>query len=576
MAMPADPLGRSDAGRIVILLGAQGAGKTDALLALSGWARSSEVDDQLTALVGSSRPASFCSAQRLFPSRLSVRETIKLMAAVHGLNKAASHSQLLQASALNANADQSTYTLPLQLSRLLSLVLALLPDPDVLLIDDVTRGLSLPAQRQLCRFILEEQGRRPRNILFATRDLHIAQALGGEVWLFNRGQILQQWQPDDLPPSIFQLTAYEIDLKNPVAACLLHDTLIAQPKYVRNAQLLGTATVRVIVDQADHLLNVMQIAGRDLLDFRARPLEADYLLAQWPASRIVPLTATRETVEFEHSTHFSHNRSRSVTWQQRRRGLWHLALAEWRAHFRPVQRKMSILFSSLLVLIVMWFMLLRFGLDQLTLWAPFVVLLSASLILGFAGESIHRLTQVAESETLFQSARPLRADSRLSLLAVYDQTPIGRTGVLLGFTIGQFGILLGHALIPSVMWGVVVAYTAQGWPLLIVSVAYWLLTALNSLALAVLISCFVRRPGWNVRLSWLLWPLISLIGLIDWNNQPLTWLWPHIGLTMAFQHLSTTPVVALVAFGLALLGTTILCVLALQSFKRCLTIYQES
>lgn len=576
MDLPADSVAKSQAGRIVILLGAQGAGKTDALLTLSGSAALSAVDDRLTALVGDAKSIGFCSTQGLFPSRLAVRETIRLMAALHGLDESTSRDRLLQVSALNESADQSTYILPRQPGRLLNLVLALWPDPDVLLIDDVTRGLSLPAQRQLCRFILEEQQRRPRTILFATRDLHVAQTLGGEVWLFDRGQILHHWQPDELPAQIFQSSAYEIDLKSPTAAHSLRDALMAQPKYVRDAQLLGTTMVRVIVDRTDQLLNVMQIAGRDLLDFRARPLEADYLLTQWPASRTASSTATRETVEFEPATRLSHKRSRSLTWRQCWRGTWHLARAEWRTHFRRGWRAGNILFSSLLVLMVMQVMLQRFELNQLTSWVPFVLLLLSSLILGLAGESIHRLTQVAESETLFQSARPLQATSRFSLLALYDQTPIGRTSVLLGVAAGQLGILLAHSIIPLVAWGIIVAYAGQGWPVLIAGVAYWWLTAVNSLAITVLISGLVRRPGWNVWLGWLLWPSISLTGLLGGNNQPLMWLWPYIGLIAAFQHLSTAPAVALVAFGLALLGTTALCILALRSFKRRPAIYRES
>lgn len=569
MIMPTDSVARSESGRIITLLGAQDSGKTDVLLALAGLITWPTLDARLTALVGSSNSVSFCSAQRLFPGRLTVGETIQLMAALHSLDRPAYCEYLFPASALTASADQSTYTLPRQLSRLLNLVLALLPDPHVLLIDDVTRDLSLPAQRQLCRFILEEQQRQPRMILFATRDLRIAQVLGGEVWLFDRGQILQQWRSTELPAVFFQAAVYELDLKNPAAARSLHTTLAAQSQYARDIQLVSAATVQVIVDQAGNLLNVMQIAGRNLLNFRVRPLEADYLLAQWPA------IATRDTMGLEPFKCISHTRLRTTAWRQRWRGLWHLALGEWRAHFRPVQRKMNILFSGLLVLIVMAFLLQKFELDQLTVWSPFILLLSSSMILGFVGESLHRLTQVADSETLFQSARPPRAASRLSLLALYDQTAIGRTGILLGFAAGQFCVLLEHSLIPLVVWGITLAYAGQEWPLLITGVTYWLLTAVNSLALAMWAGCLARRPRWTVVLGWLLWLLVSISGMVAWIDQPLTWLWPHIGLTVAIQQLPTAPTVALVAFGLALLGMLTLCALALRSFKRYSAIYWE-
>jgi hypothetical protein len=454
-----------------------------------------------------------------------------------------------------------------------------LPDPDVLLIDDVTRGLSLPAQRQLCRFILEEQQRRPRIILFATRDLHVAQALGGEVWLFDHGRILQQWQPSELPTATFQSAAYDIDLKNPVAAHSLYAALHAQPNLVQDAQLLGAATVRVIVERAANLLDVMQIAAHNLSDFRALPLEADFLLAHWLANETPPSVATREsavTAVFEPPNRTSIPHANTRTRHQRYQGLRQLALAEWRAHFRRGWRAGNILFSSLLVLSVMQVMLQSLSLYQLTNWMPIGLLLSSGLILGFATESICRLTQVADSETLFRPARLFEAKSRLSLLALYDLTLISRMSVFLGLAVGQFSVVLGHSIIPLMAWVIIIVYTGLEGYLLISGAIYWLLTAVNSLALAVLINHLVRRPGWNLWMGWALWPLVLVSSTIPWIDRPLTWLWPYGGLTVAFQQLPTAPTVALTALGLALVSTITLCFLALRSFSRRSAVYSES
>ncbi|HLF25891.1 MAG TPA: ATP-binding cassette domain-containing protein [Anaerolineae bacterium] len=558
----------TDAGRIVVLLGPRAAGKTDALLSLSGLVASPAIDDRLKSIVQGSQSISLCSHQRLPHSRLTVRENAQLMAALHGSVARTRIEALLRSSALATISNQPVYLLPRQLSRMLNVVCALLPDADVLLVDDVTGGLSMPAQRQLCQFILEEQRRQPRTLLFATRELFVAQALGGEVWLFDHGEVVQQWQPGELPTALFQLAAYHIELMTPAAAHQLNNRLAAQPDFVRSVQQVDARTVRVVIDQASSLLCLVEMAGRSLLNFHALPLEADDLLTQWQAAgkestHSIPAAAVsigdRQTASAPHEI-----KSLQQPWQAIRQ----LMLAEWRTHFRRLWGFGNIVLSGVVILSMFQLILQEFSLGRLVTWAPLGLLVSSNLALGFAAESAVYLTRVADVETLFEPAQTISAMSRLSLLALYDLTPIGRVSVLLGLVLGQGLVLLCHAVMPLVCWIIVLTAIEQGWELIISSIVFWSFTAIDSLALAVWVSQFVHRPGWSRWLGWFLWLSVTLTIAVASSEHPITWLWPYAGFTVAFRNLFTQPILVFAPFGMALLGTLVLCALALRSFRR--------
>ncbi len=126
----------------------------------------------------------FCSWQQLLQSHLTVREQVNFQASFYGDVPQVEGERLLERSGLNRADHKTCYYQPRLENRLLSYVLALLPDPDAILIDDLTRGLSPPAQKQVWQFISSEQALRPRTIIYLTSDIETAKAVGDEIWYF--------------------------------------------------------------------------------------------------------------------------------------------------------------------------------------------------------------------------------------------------------------------------------------------------------------------------------------------------------------------------------------------------------
>ena len=580
-------------GRIIVLLGLEGLGKTKALLALAGLVPDTTMDSALGALIDARNIVSLCSHQRLWPSRLTVREIMQLAASLYGLDKrdraigAACDGSaptilpiiddLLRRTGLASSADQSVYTLPHHLARLLGLSLALLPDPDLLLVDDVTQGLSLIAKRRLWQFLVEEQRRRPRTVVFATRDLEAIRALGGETWLIENGRIRQQWISDALPASLFQSAAYRIELKTPLAARRFSHDVTAVPGLAQSCQSIDSTTVQVVVDQSTGLLPLIQMAGRDLADFRMAPLEAEYLLVHWQpdetwqpdiqSTNLVRLSP-RARAETEPRSDYrrSPRRSRLRTWQQRRRAIGLIALAELRAHFQRFWKTGNLVFSSIVLVTVLSVLLRVVDTDRFLTWASIALLLPAGMALGFAASSIGRVSTASGAETLFEPAQPFGVEQPMSLLAWYDVTSIGRMGLLSGIALGQLVITLCHTLLFLLLWMLVLVSLNQGIGLMLASLGLLLLTVIDSLALAVVISRFIRRPGWSGWVGWLVGgATLLVIAVRPIVAQPLAWLWPYAGFAVAFERLPD-PVAALAPFGLALAGTLLLCTVALRSF----------
>jgi energy-coupling factor transporter ATP-binding protein EcfA2 len=492
---------------------------------------------------------------------------MRLMGTLYGLTNPERIDDLLQAGDLSACADQLVYHLPQHLSRVLNLLVALLPQPDLLLIDDVTQGLSLPASRQLCRILHEEQRRHPRTILYTTSNLQTAQTLGGEVWLFDGTTVRAQWVPGTAPTEVLKTAAYRITLNTSRAAEMFCTGLATQPDFVRTYRQLDARTVQVFVDHPSRLLWLLQLAGRALLDFQALPQEIDLALIQPLAGDV----ALRSSAYTDGAINLNQLlplelvvKNRSVPWV----AIAQLAQVEWKTHFRQFWKAGNVLFSSLLLLSLLLVALQVFGAERWMTWGPMLLLFSSGIGLGFATESLSRLSNVAEGETLFQSARSIGPDRPVSLLALYDLSKIGRRNVLLGLISGQWLILLSHTLVFLLIWTSALMMLTPDPTWIIVSVLYWLLLTIDSLAVAVIASGLVHRPGWGRWAGWGSGLVILAVAILMTSNQPLLWLWPYTGFTVALTQLLTESSSALAAFGAGVLGTIFLWSLALYSFIR--------
>lgn len=486
------------------------------------------------------------------------------MASLYGEIDETYLEELLPRGNLYAAADQErVYSLHLVSRRMLGLLVALLSNPDILLIDDLTSGLSPQAKRSIWRFILAEQKRRPRMIFYATNDLEAARTLGDEIWLIEGGRVQRKWPADEMPLMLPASASFAFKLKSSKAAQRFYEDIKALTS-VGLARYGGGRIVEALLTEGKTVVTLTWMAGYNLIGFRSLPLEVDRLSDGWYQDGVggesAELNESFARMELPY-------RESNLSSSQLAEAIWQVARTEWRKHFRSFWKIGNLLLTGIWMLSALGLVLPFFdSLEQFLMWGSLPLLFSSALSLGLGLESISRLTSVGEMDSLFHAAQPKSQARPLSPLALFDLTHIGRGGLLTGIVLGQFLILVAHAWpLLFYAWGVSISFSPP-FPLLAASAVFWLLAALSSLSLTVIVGEIVCRPGWGYWLGWLGCPLVVASSYLPSSWAPVVWLWPFAGYSAAFEKM-IHPEQMLQPLGLALLGSILSWFLAASAFR---------
>jgi len=181
-------------GEILSLLGVNGAGKTTTLRVLCGLIAP---DGGRAAVMG--HPAGSAEAKArlgLSPQEtavaenLTVRENLELMARIHGMTqseaKIAAENQIREMD-LTEIADRRAGKLSGGWQRRLSIAMALISKPEVLILDEPTLGLDVLARRGLWDMVRTLRGQT--TIVLTTHYLEEAEALSDRIAVMTRGRL---------------------------------------------------------------------------------------------------------------------------------------------------------------------------------------------------------------------------------------------------------------------------------------------------------------------------------------------------------------------------------------------------
>ncbi|GGM56744.1 ABC transporter ATP-binding protein [Microbacterium saperdae] len=178
-------------GEVVALLGPNGAGKTttvDVLLGLSepdeGTARVLGTDPRHAVAVG--RLAAVLQTGGLL-SDLTVRETISVVAGLHGVSSRI--AEVIERADLGAIARRRVGKCSGGEKQRVKFAIALLPDPDVLVLDEPTAGMDVTARRRFWE-AMRADADAGRTILFATHYLEEAEQFARRTVVMNHGRVV--------------------------------------------------------------------------------------------------------------------------------------------------------------------------------------------------------------------------------------------------------------------------------------------------------------------------------------------------------------------------------------------------
>lgn len=181
-------------GEIFSLLGMNGAGKTTTLRILCGLLPA----DSGSAVI-LNHPAGSPEAKALLglspqetaaAENLTVRENLEFTARIHGMDKTNSRraaEAMIERMSLSEAADRRVKKLSGGWQRRLSVAMALIPKPEVLILDEPTLGLDVLARRELWQIVESLRGKT--TVVLTTHYLEEAEALSDRIAVMADGRI---------------------------------------------------------------------------------------------------------------------------------------------------------------------------------------------------------------------------------------------------------------------------------------------------------------------------------------------------------------------------------------------------
>jgi ABC-2 type transport system ATP-binding protein len=261
-------------GEIVAVLGPNGAGKTTTLDMVLGLTTPSEgvvevLGGAPEAAARSGRVSAVLQSGGLLRD-LTVGETVQAMAALHGAQ--ARIGAVMERAGVTGLARRKVRACSGGEQQRLRFALALLPDPQVLVLDEPTAGMDVGARRSFWE-TMHDETRDGRTVLFATHYLEEAQAFAPRTVLIDHGRILADGPTAELRGLVGDRTVIGTV---PGAADGTLDRLRAVPG-VREVRHEGD---RVTVDGTSSdevaLLMLTELGGHDL-EIAAPTLESAFL-----------------------------------------------------------------------------------------------------------------------------------------------------------------------------------------------------------------------------------------------------------------------------------------------------------
>ncbi|MGK9269833.1 ABC transporter ATP-binding protein [Williamsia muralis] len=182
---------RIAAGEMVAFLGPNGAGKTttiDMMLGLStpdSGTVSIFGQNPVTA-AGDGRIAAVLQTGGLLPD-FTVAETVRIVAGTFG--DAAAAAKVIERAQLTGIADRKVSKCSGGEQQRLKFALALLPDPDLIVLDEPTAGMDVESRRSFWA-TMRADARRGRTVVFATHYLEEADAFADRIVMVANGRIV--------------------------------------------------------------------------------------------------------------------------------------------------------------------------------------------------------------------------------------------------------------------------------------------------------------------------------------------------------------------------------------------------
>ena len=218
-------------GEIVGFLGLNGAGKTSTIKTLMGFqiptAGTVQIFGKSATDARTRHDVGFLPETALYSPYLTPYETLRLYGELHGLRGRPLHAQieaLLEAVKISHKAHTLNRNLSKGMLQRVGIAQALLGDPKLLILDEVSSGLDPVGKREL-RDLLLAQRERGATIFFSSHELAEVATICDRILIVHQGKLIAEHTLAELAGRVSSLEDYFIRTVQKG-----HDTLLEEVK----------------------------------------------------------------------------------------------------------------------------------------------------------------------------------------------------------------------------------------------------------------------------------------------------------------------------------------------------------
>jgi ABC-2 type transport system ATP-binding protein len=211
-------------GEVLGLLGPNGAGKTTSINMLCGLLKPDSGQVSIRGKIITNGDAKLRSRVGMCPQNivlwntLTCLEQMQFIGEMYGLKGRSARQrseQLLEELDLSEKKDKLARTLSGGMQRRLNLAMALVHDPEILVLDEPEAGLD-PQSRVMVREYIKSLARR-KTIILTTHNMDEADRMADRVAIIDHGQLLTVDTPEALKHTVGEGDVLEIELNNDTA-----------------------------------------------------------------------------------------------------------------------------------------------------------------------------------------------------------------------------------------------------------------------------------------------------------------------------------------------------------------------
>ena len=234
-------------GELVGLLGPNGAGKTTTISMLSTILKPTSGDAMVN---GHSvkvnahevrKKIGVVPQENIFYDYLTPKENCELIADMHGLPKEKIKSRikdLFQQLQLEEKMNIKSSKLSGGMKKRLNVMMGLIPDPDIIFLDEPSAGLDPQAARLTWDFIrrLKETG---KTVILTTHNMHEAEELCDRIYIIDEGKIIVEGSPQSLRANIGDGEIFDLKFKGEFDLKLLKSRIEGLGPHINKVQVLS-------------------------------------------------------------------------------------------------------------------------------------------------------------------------------------------------------------------------------------------------------------------------------------------------------------------------------------------------